>query len=86
MIGWGVSFWGLTSLLETAPTAVRRIIALSIGSWFIFDSLGSLLAGAPLNVVFNVGYLLLFAVPLRRLGAVLDTGTTTEPTRNPVVA
>ncbi len=72
MIGWGVVYWGLASMLETDPVAVRRVFLTSIGAWFVFDCVGSVAAGAPLNLIFNVGYLLLFVVPFWRLGSLGD--------------
>jgi hypothetical protein len=35
-----------------------------VGCWFVVDSLMSIAAGAPLNAIFNVGFLLLFVVPV----------------------
>ena len=44
----------------------RSLILTSIGAWFVIDSAGSILAGAPVNALFNVGFLAMFAVPLWR--------------------
>lgn len=65
LIGWGVLIWQLASkLYAREPMLVRGLIITSILSWFVFDSTGSILAGAPLNAVFNVGFLVLFIVPV----------------------
>lgn len=65
--GWGVLLWQLsTRLYPKEPALARTLILSSVGIWFIVDSLGSILAGAPLNAALNVGFLLLFFVPLWR--------------------
>jgi len=66
MVGWGICLWMLaTAGLREAPQLSRRIILLSIGTWFVLDSAGSLVAGVPLNVAGNVLFLLIFILPLR---------------------
>lgn len=67
MAGWGVLMWLIaTRLYAREPELSRSLLLTSIGTWFVMDSLGSIAAGAPLNAVFNVGFLLLFLIPLRR--------------------
>lgn len=67
MTGWGVLLWQLASrLYAREPELARGLILASIGTWFVIDSLGSIMAGAPVNAVFNIGFLALFAVPLAR--------------------
>ena len=39
-------------------------IDLSVFAWFVLDSVVSATHGMPLNVVFNLGFLVLFAIPL----------------------
>ena len=46
------------------PELGRSIIIASIVTWFVIDSAGSVLAGAPLNALFNVGFLLIFVLPV----------------------
>ncbi len=69
MAGWGVILYGLATALTEAPDAIRKLILMSIGTWFVLDSLGSVISGAPLNVLGNLGFLALFAVPLMRMQA-----------------
>jgi len=70
MAGWGILLWQLTDRLYLRdPKLGRSLILNSIGTWFLVDSLGSIAAGAPLNAVFNVGFLLLFVLPLRNVSA-----------------
>ncbi len=65
MAGWGVLLYLLTTrLYPRDPELGRMLISASIGIWFVVDSLGSIAAGAPLNALFNVGFLALFMVPL----------------------
>lgn len=67
LIGWGAMIWLIvTRLYPRDPALARGLILTSVGAWFIVDSLGSLAAGAPLNAVLNVGFLLAFVLPLWR--------------------
>ena len=66
MVGWGLMIWLITSrLYPREPALARMLILTSIGTWFVIDSAGSLAAGAPLNALLNIGFLLLFVIPLR---------------------
>ena len=66
-IGWGVMFWQVSArLYPRDPELARSLILSSIVTWFVIDSTGSVLAGAPFNALYNASFLLLFAVPLRR--------------------
>lgn len=65
MVGWGFLLWLLiTRIYPRDPGLARTMILWSGGSWFVIDSAGSIIAGAPLNAVFNIGFLLLFVIPL----------------------
>ncbi len=67
MTGWGIMLWMLaTRLYPREPALARQLIVTSIVAWFIVDSAGSILSGAPLNALFNVSFLLIFCVPLWR--------------------
>ena len=67
MIGWGVLIWQLsTKLYPREPKLARSLLYWSIGTWFIADGVGSIVAGVPLNAVLNIGFLLAFIVPLWR--------------------
>lgn len=64
MAGWGVLFWMIaTRLVGKEPALARQFILGSIFTWFVIDSTCSVLAGAPLNVIGNVPFLLIFAIP-----------------------
>ena len=62
--------WGATLLLVTTqvfpldPAVGRRIVLSGILTWFLIDSAGSVVAGAPFNVVMNLSFLVLFALPV----------------------
>lgn len=65
MFGWGLMMWMLTTrLYPKDPALAGSIIVTSIIAWFVLDSGGSILAGAPLNVVGNISFLLIFCVPV----------------------
>lgn len=65
LVGWGLMMWLLaTSLYAREPAICRKIILTSIVSWFLVDSSMSIAAGAILNAFFNIGFLLVFAVPV----------------------
>ncbi len=67
MAGWGVILWMLsTHLFPRDQALAAKLIITSIVTWFVIDSTGSMLAGAPLNAAFNVSFLLIFCVPLWR--------------------
>ena len=64
MAGIAVMLWVVaTELCRREPVLGRRVIVLGIGSWYLVDSSMSVAAGAPLNVLFNTGFLLLFVLP-----------------------
>jgi hypothetical protein len=68
--GWGWLIWQLAGApMERDPELVRGLIRQSALVWFITDSTASVLAGAPLNVAANVGFLALFLIPMLRGGA-----------------
>jgi hypothetical protein len=74
MAGWGLMIWQLAGpALERAPDAIRAIIRTSLLAWFAVDSLASVAAGAPLNVLANAVFLALFLVPMRRSRAIALT-------------
>lgn len=67
MAGWGVLLWMLsTRVFPTDQALAAKLIITSIVTWFVIDSTGSILAGAPLNAAINVSFLLIFCVPLWR--------------------
>ena len=67
MAGWGVLLWMLsTHVFPNDQALATKLIIPSIFTWFVIDSTGSILAGAPLNAAFNVPFLLVFCVPLWR--------------------
>lgn len=61
MVGWGVTLWKVAAHVLPADLPLARSIAMTgLYSWFAVDSLGSIAAGAPLNVIGNVGFVALF--------------------------
>jgi hypothetical protein len=53
------------------PAAARAIILTGLTAWCLADSLGSIAAGAPMNVLINLLIWSAFAWPLRRTEAKL---------------
>lgn len=65
--GWGVMIWQLAGApLARDPALIRPIIRTGVLCWVVVDSIGSLLAGAPLNVAANLILAATFLVPLYR--------------------
>lgn len=66
-LGWGLMIWQLAGTpLARDPDLIRPIIRNSVLAWFVLDSTGSLLAGAPLNVAANAVVAAFFMIPLLR--------------------
>ena len=62
MAGWGVLLWLVaTRLYAREPALAKSMILWSIGVWFVIDSIGSVAAGAPLNVLLNLTFPIAFA-------------------------
>jgi hypothetical protein len=65
MIGWGVSFaLVVRGLLAHGSRLGWRIIAFSVGTWFLSDTAYSLQSGFWQNAVLNAAILTLFVLPL----------------------
>lgn len=68
MAGWGVMIWQLAGApYASNPGESRRMVLPSALGWFAVDGIASILAGAALNVVANLGFLALFLVPILAL-------------------
>jgi hypothetical protein len=66
--GWGVLVWQVaTHLMPSNPAVASHILIRSLLSWFVIDSTCSWLAGAPINIPANAGFLALFMWPLLRM-------------------
>lgn len=59
MTGWGVFMLALSGACD-----LSKALTLSALTWFIVDSTGSAIAGAPMNGVFNLGFLALMLWPV----------------------
>jgi hypothetical protein len=74
MAGWGATIWALAGAEGTAGAALaRRAIVGPAALWFCLDSLGSVVAGAPLNAASNVLFLVLLSLPFLRRPPVAQT-------------
>jgi len=51
-------------LIEQGSKLARRAGIISLSVWFLSDCLGSYAAGVPVNVVWNIGFILPFIIPL----------------------
>lgn len=65
MIGWMITvlFLLLGPFRKGDPMAWNTITT-SIVIWFVGDSVASILSGFAMNAVFNIGFLVLFIIPL----------------------
>jgi hypothetical protein len=64
LVGWGVTCRLALARLSEGDRAIgRRVLLPGVAAWFAVDGLGSVLAGAPFNVVLNLVFLAMFAVP-----------------------
>lgn len=67
LFGWGVMILGLRQwVYDVAPDPTRRAVLAGVLAWFGLDSMGSLAAGVPSNVFFNVLVLAVAVGPLWR--------------------
>lgn len=65
LLGWGVLFWCLSIYVyDKAPEFVRKSVLISLSSWFVLDSTGSILSGNESNAITNVFVLLITIGPL----------------------
>lgn len=65
LAGWAVTMWMVVDRLHPQdPALVRSILLPGLTVWFVVDSLGSVVSGGALNVLGNVGFMVLFGVPL----------------------
>lgn len=65
MVGWGVALFLITrELLAKGNRLGWKLLVLSLGSWFIPDTVYSLLSGYWQNAALNAVFLMFFAVPL----------------------
>ena len=65
LFGWGVMILALRQwVYDAAPDQTRRAVLVGLVAWCVLDSLGSLAAGVPSNVLFNGLVLLTAAGPL----------------------
>jgi hypothetical protein len=65
LFGWGAMILALRQWVhEAAPEQTRRAVLTGLVAWCTLDSIGSLAAGVPSNVGFNLLVLLAAAGPL----------------------
>ena len=63
--GTGLMVWAIARhLMPHDPALGRRILLTVLPGWFAIDGIGSVIAGAPLNVVLNAGILAMVLVPV----------------------
>lgn len=75
LVGWGAALFLLVrSLLARGSRLAWNVIALSVGLWFVPDTLYSLLSGYWQNAVLNALFLASFAVPLFALRKAVRDG------------
>ncbi|GBE24796.1 hypothetical protein BMS3Bbin02_01071 [bacterium BMS3Bbin02] len=66
MLGFGTALLVLVAkAYPRDPELVRTVTLAGAWVWFAADSVGSVAAGAPANVLLNIGFLAAFVVPWR---------------------
>ena len=67
LFGWGVLIWILSgTIYDKAPEEIRKAVLFSAISWFVVDSVGSVLSGNAYNAFANTILLLVLVGPLWR--------------------
>ena len=65
-LGWGVLVLGLAGPIGRSHRAeLRKLVVRRFLAWFVAAGIGSILAGAPLNIVGNALFLAAVLLPLR---------------------
>ena len=65
LVGFGTLIWGVSGMVFAKDMALgRQILLPAIVGWFVFDSLGSILAGAGFNAVLNLVFFAWLTAPL----------------------
>lgn len=65
LFGWGILIWFLsTKIYDLAPEQTRKIVLISLLSWFFIDGLGCIFSGNSANVIANILLLLILVGPL----------------------
>ena len=63
--GWGAMIWMVvTRIYVEQPALAGPIIVASTATWFVVDSIGSVLSGAAFNVVLNLAFLAMLVLPV----------------------
>lgn len=65
LAGWAVTMWLVVRHLHPQdPGLVRTLLLPGLVVWFVVDGIGSVVSGGGLNVIGNLGFLVLFLPPL----------------------
>jgi hypothetical protein len=76
MVGWMITVLGIVIVpFRRGERWTWTTLTLSIGAWFVLDSAFSMADGFVMNAVFNVAFLVLFAIPLT---AIYRSGATAK--------
>jgi hypothetical protein len=65
LAGWAVTMWMVVRRLHRQdPGLVRAVLVPGLAVWFVIDGIGSVVSGGALNVVGNIGFMVMFGIPL----------------------
>ena len=65
LAGWGATLYLVATEVYAHNSELgKRIFLNVVGIWFVLDSFGSVMAGAPFNAVLNCGFLIAFLAPV----------------------
>lgn len=68
-VGLAGMLWSVANfVMPQAPEAGRKVVIYSVMSWFVVDSMFSVVAGAPLNVIGNLVFVFLMLGSIKRSG------------------
>ena len=69
-IGFGAMWLAIAGApYRAAPKALRHVLIIGAVTWFVSDSVGSVLAEAAFNILGNIGFLAMLLWPIRRAAA-----------------
>lgn len=70
LAGWGMMIWLITTRIYAHDPALGGpLIVIPTCVWFVVDSTGSVIAGAPFNAVLNLSFLAILVLPVIWRGA-----------------
>jgi hypothetical protein len=73
-IGWSISLYGLIQAAQQLGRPIWLITTISVLTWFVIDSILSVVTGFALNVVSNLLFTIGYLIPVVRSGVLAQDG------------